>query len=240
MTLHARGEHFLHGEATGRDAQTALAASIDKIERQVQKLKSKWTERKRQGVSPAKAASATPRPAARRGRLRHRPRAARQRRRQLRIIRARRYAVKPMSVDEAAHGSRATAATRSSCSATRRPSENQRPVPPRRRQLGWMSSLCYLNLRAGNRRRSRRTSKSGWPRVDHRRGPAQEPGRGDRPSARAARRRRRPRAHHFKPAHPEDRPRPGRFRRLPPAGAHPRLRRKRSPLSRKPRRRRTA
>src|SRR2546423_7621086 len=62
VTLHARGEHFLHGEATGRDAQTALGASIDKVERQVLKLKSKWTERKRQGNSPAKAPSATPRP----------------------------------------------------------------------------------------------------------------------------------------------------------------------------------
>ena len=103
VTLHARGEHFLHGEATGRDAQTALGASIDKVERQVLKLKSKWTERKRQGISPAKAASATPRP--------ERGAAAfgtglEQRDinngGQMRIIRARRYAVKPMSVDEAA------------------------------------------------------------------------------------------------------------------------------------------
>jgi putative sigma-54 modulation protein len=103
VTLHARGEHFMHGEATGRDASAALGAAIDKVERQVQKLKSKWTEGKRQGVSPAKAASATPRP----------ERAARafgtgleQREAadggQMRIIRARRYAVKPMSVDEAA------------------------------------------------------------------------------------------------------------------------------------------
>ena len=103
VTLHARGEHFLHGEATGRDAQTALGASIDKVERQVLKLKSKWTERKRQGISPAKAAAATPRP--------ERGAAAfgtglEQRDSnnggQMRIIRARRYAVKPMSVDEAA------------------------------------------------------------------------------------------------------------------------------------------
>src|SRR5206468_4135165 len=61
-TLHARGEHFLHGEATGRDAQAALRSAIDKIDRQVQKLKGKWTERKRQGVSASKAASAAPRP----------------------------------------------------------------------------------------------------------------------------------------------------------------------------------
>jgi putative sigma-54 modulation protein len=103
VTLHARGEHFLHGEATGRDAATALTASIDKIERQVQKLKSKWTERKRQGVSPAKAASATPgheRGAAAFGTglgQRESNNGG-----QMRIIRARRYAVKPMSVDEAA------------------------------------------------------------------------------------------------------------------------------------------
>ena len=102
VTLHLRGEHFLHGEATGRDAQTALSASIDKVERQVQKLKSKWTERKRQGISPAKAASAMPRPergaAAFGTGLEQRDNGGQP----LRIIRARRYAVKPMSVDEAA------------------------------------------------------------------------------------------------------------------------------------------
>src|SRR4029453_7836426 len=49
VTLHARGEHFLHGEAIGRDAQTALGSSIDKVERQVQKLKSKGTGRKGRG-----------------------------------------------------------------------------------------------------------------------------------------------------------------------------------------------
>jgi len=101
VTLHARGEHFLHGEATGRDAQTALASSIDKIDRQVQKLKGTWTEAKRQGISPAKAASATPRPekgaAAFGTGLDQRDNGG-----QLRIIRQRRYAVKPMSVDEAA------------------------------------------------------------------------------------------------------------------------------------------
>jgi putative sigma-54 modulation protein len=101
VTLHTRGEHFLHGEATGRDAQTALASAIDKIDRQVQKLKGKWTERKRQGVSPAKAASATPRTAKGAAAfgtgLDQRDNGG-----QLRIIRQRRYAVKPMSVDEAA------------------------------------------------------------------------------------------------------------------------------------------
>jgi len=98
-TLHARGGHFMHGEAIGRDGATAIAAAFDKIDRQAQKLKSKWTESKRQGVSIAKAASAAPRP----------EKAGRAvggdgdgAERQIRIVRARRYEVKPMSVDEAA------------------------------------------------------------------------------------------------------------------------------------------
>ena len=116
ITLHVRGEHFLHGEATGRDAQTALGAAVDKVDRQVQRLKSKWSKGKRQGVSPAKAAAAAPRPerggkgfssargqatpagtaaAAASGRAAGEPR-------ELRIIRARRYEVRPMSVDAAA------------------------------------------------------------------------------------------------------------------------------------------
>ena len=103
VTLHVRGEHFLHGEATGRDAQTALSASIDKIDRQLGTLKGKWTEGKRRAISPAKAASAAPRPQRGAamfgtGLAQRDPDGAGQ----IRIIRARRYAVKPMSVDEAA------------------------------------------------------------------------------------------------------------------------------------------
>ena len=118
ITLHARGEHFLHGEATGRDVQTALGAAADKVDRQVQRLKSKWSKGKRQSLSPAKAAAAAPRPerggkgfSSARGqttppaRTPAAPtggRAAAGEGRELRIIRARRYEVKPMSVDEAA------------------------------------------------------------------------------------------------------------------------------------------
>ncbi len=113
ITLHARGEHFLHSEASGRDLQTALASAVDKIDRQAQRLKSKWSKRKRQGVSAAKAGSAVPRPE-RAGRAfgesdaappesapgpakRAATGAAR-----VRVIRARRYEVKPMSIDQAA------------------------------------------------------------------------------------------------------------------------------------------
>ena len=102
VTLHARGEHFLHSEAIGRDLPMALSAAAEKIEHQAQKLKSKWTEGKRQGVSAAKAGSAAPRPErARRAFGNGLPEPA-EREAVTRIIRARRYEVKPMSVDEAA------------------------------------------------------------------------------------------------------------------------------------------
>jgi putative sigma-54 modulation protein len=86
VTLHARGEHFLHGNGTGRDVATALAAAIDKIDRQAGKLKGKWETRKRRG--PSKIAGT--------------PDALAAEPQEVRIIRARRYAVKPMSIDDAA------------------------------------------------------------------------------------------------------------------------------------------
>ena len=102
MTLHARGDHFLHAAVTGRDLPTALTAVAEKLEHQAQKLKSKWTERKRQGVSAAKASSEVPRPERGRAAFGNGAETAYNEPRGARIIRARRYAVKPMSVDEAA------------------------------------------------------------------------------------------------------------------------------------------
>jgi putative sigma-54 modulation protein len=117
VTLHARGEHFLHGEATGRDVQMALGAAVDKVDRQAQRLKGKWSKNKRQGISAGKAAAAAPRPerggkgfSSAKGLGPAGARAAAAGTRDgnggepaaLRIIRARRYEVKPMSVDEAA------------------------------------------------------------------------------------------------------------------------------------------
>ena len=99
ITLHARGDHFLHGEAIGRDLPAALGAATERIEHQAQKLKSKWTERKRQGVSTSKSASAAPR--SERARRDVAPIAGEDGN-AIRIVRARRYAVKPMSVEEAA------------------------------------------------------------------------------------------------------------------------------------------
>jgi putative sigma-54 modulation protein len=86
ITLHVRGEHFLHGEGAGRDVATAVAAAVDKIDRQAGKLKGKWQARKRRGPS----------------RIAEGPEAQAVEPQGVRIIRARRYAVKPMSIDDAA------------------------------------------------------------------------------------------------------------------------------------------
>jgi putative sigma-54 modulation protein len=104
VTLHARGENFLHGEATGRDVQAALTAAVDKIDRQAEKLKGKWTQGKRRRVSAARTAAAAASveraereeraPAGRGGRP--------ERASGPRIIRSRRYAVKPMTIEDAA------------------------------------------------------------------------------------------------------------------------------------------
>jgi putative sigma-54 modulation protein len=100
VTLHARGEHFLHGAGTGRDVDAALSAAAAKVDRQVRSLKSRWNKGKRQGVSAGKAASAAPRPG--RGAQRFGNGGAVADTPGRRIVRARRYEVKPMSVDEAA------------------------------------------------------------------------------------------------------------------------------------------
>ena len=100
VTLHARGDHFLHGEGAGRDVDAALSAAADKVDRQVRSLKSRWSKGKRQGISAAKAASSTPRPERAARVFANRTPAPDGR--GLRIVRARRYEVKPMSVDEAA------------------------------------------------------------------------------------------------------------------------------------------
>jgi putative sigma-54 modulation protein len=113
MTLHARGEHFFHGTGSGRDWEIAINQALEKINKQARKLKGKWTQGKRQRISPAKAASAAPRPErGGKGFGEGGPNRIRVEGlggganddgvRGVRIIRARRTASKPMSVDEAA------------------------------------------------------------------------------------------------------------------------------------------
>jgi len=90
VTMHVSREHFLHGEGSGPDLQVALSAATDKIQHQAEKLKGRWTGRKRRDVverGDAERIDGTVTGKEDRGR---------------RIIRARRYAVKPMSIEDAA------------------------------------------------------------------------------------------------------------------------------------------
>ena len=98
ITLHARGEQFLHAVGDTGNWETSLAEATDKLAHQVQKLKGRRQERKRRdgkGAAPAPfeqqpvAADVSPAPA------RVRPRMPR-------TLRASRQAIKVMSVADAA------------------------------------------------------------------------------------------------------------------------------------------
>jgi putative sigma-54 modulation protein len=95
----------MHGEAAGRDLVTAVGAAIDKIDRQGRRLKEKWKAHKRR--APAKVtAGADIERGSRAASVQEAPvaeSAGDGNAGQVRVIRARRYEVKPMSVDEAAH-----------------------------------------------------------------------------------------------------------------------------------------
>lgn len=78
ITLHARGEKFLHGTGRGANVAAAVSEAVDKLTQQAQKVKGQWQERKRRaGKSTARlvdaeipAEQATPAPAARVSRTR--------------------------------------------------------------------------------------------------------------------------------------------------------------------------
>jgi putative sigma-54 modulation protein len=97
ITLHARGEKFLHGVGDSTAWETSLSQALDKIVQQARKVKSKWQEPKRRSVKGepmAGESAAAVRPAA--------ARTASARPRMPRILRASRQALKAMSVGEAA------------------------------------------------------------------------------------------------------------------------------------------
>jgi putative sigma-54 modulation protein len=98
ITLHARGEKFLHGVGESTAWESSLSQALDKIVQQARKVKSKWQEPKRRSVKGepivAEAAeAAVAAPAAPRARARVR---------MPRILRASRQALKAMSLGEAA------------------------------------------------------------------------------------------------------------------------------------------
>jgi putative sigma-54 modulation protein len=94
ITLHARGEKFLHGVGNGAAWEASICAAIDKLSQQAERVKSKFTDRKRRGVKGESAlaeAAEAALPA----------RAVRERVRMPRILRAMRQTIKPMSVAQA-------------------------------------------------------------------------------------------------------------------------------------------
>lgn len=87
VIVHARGERTLESRGEGTSWAVSLREAADKIEQQAQKVKGKWAARKRQGAGTRVVAETRPlEPAAE----------------VPRVIRARRYAVKPMSLEDAA------------------------------------------------------------------------------------------------------------------------------------------
>ena len=86
IAVHTKGDHVLRGNGEGNALPLSVRMATEKIEQQAQRLKGKWDGRKRKGAG-TRVVPATPEEAAAGPR---------------RIVRATRYAVKPMSVDDAA------------------------------------------------------------------------------------------------------------------------------------------
>jgi putative sigma-54 modulation protein len=96
VTLHARGERFLHGQGRGESLGTAMGEAVEKLGQQVRTLKGKFEGRKRGGsrelAEPVEAAPVAAPPAGSR-----RPRA-----KMPRILKARRQTIRTLSVSDAA------------------------------------------------------------------------------------------------------------------------------------------
>ena len=91
IAIHTRGDHMLSGTAEATTWPLAIRQAVLKIEQQAQKLKGRWDARKRQAAKVVRNRKVTPQP----GETAVPPEGPR-------VIRASRYAVKPMSVEDAA------------------------------------------------------------------------------------------------------------------------------------------
>jgi putative sigma-54 modulation protein len=85
IAVHTKGDHVLRGNGEGNAWPISVRQATEKLEQQAQTLKGKWDGRKRKGAGSRVAAS---------GRAEAAP--------GQRIVRATRYAVKPMSIEDAA------------------------------------------------------------------------------------------------------------------------------------------
>jgi hypothetical protein len=105
ITLHARGERFLHGVGSSTTWEAGVADAVTRLGQQAQKLKGKYQSRKRQGavkdVSAAEAEASGVAPQAVDVKPVS-PQVDRRRARMPRILRATRQTVRSMSVADAA------------------------------------------------------------------------------------------------------------------------------------------
>jgi putative sigma-54 modulation protein len=91
MAVHTRGDHTLSGTAEETTWALAVRKAGLKIEQQAKKLKGKWNDRKRQSARVVRARKLAPES------MVEPPAAAAPR-----IVRATRYPIKPMSIEDAA------------------------------------------------------------------------------------------------------------------------------------------
>jgi putative sigma-54 modulation protein len=89
IAVHMRGDHVLAGKTSGATWTDSVGRAIEKIEQQAQKVKGKWNGRKRRAAPDGVL---TPAPAATPAEEVVPPR----------VVRASRYHVRPMSVEDAA------------------------------------------------------------------------------------------------------------------------------------------
>jgi ribosomal subunit interface protein len=96
VSLHARGEKFLHGVGESSAWEPSMSLAVDKIVQQAQKVKGKWQDRKRRArMVGSDGAAAEPPPAPRPRESRAAARAPR--------MQVSRQALKAMSLSEASH-----------------------------------------------------------------------------------------------------------------------------------------
>jgi putative sigma-54 modulation protein len=102
ITLHARGERFLHGEAETDKWETSVSGAVEQIAQQAQKVKNKRQDRTRHRAKTGVAAAAVDGGGARAVAVAKPARVARERVRMPPILRASRQTVQPMSAADAA------------------------------------------------------------------------------------------------------------------------------------------
>ena len=95
IVVHARGDHLMRGLGEGNGWTLSIRQATEKVEQQAKRVKSKWAERKR-GATRRRVPAVSRVDAMGAARLEPRELAG------PRVVRATRYAVKPMSVEDAA------------------------------------------------------------------------------------------------------------------------------------------